>query len=234
LFLLRPVGLMNEQSPVSDRAAADLPPRPPESQILVVNDDDGFTIVIPPRMSRLVVWMFVMTGANWLLACVWLGLLFVAVLCTPSYAVLYTPSFWTAPAVFLSLFGVIYQLFAGFQTLRRAKTWLKQWTCLTVQGGELEVRYCGLRRESRVRWPCSKIGRIYVEMSSRRTACLGIQVVGVDRINLSNASQAEWEWVAALLRHALNRGAIPQQTSVADGASPVDEIISNTSKVGRP
>jgi hypothetical protein len=71
-------------------------------------------------------------------------------------------------------------------------------------------------------------------MLSRRTASLGIQVVGADRINLSNASQAEWEWVAALLRQALNRNATPRQTSDANGNSGVDEIISSTKRFFDP
>jgi hypothetical protein len=215
------VGLMDEQPP-----ASVLPPRPPGSRILVVNDDAGFTVVIPPQVSRVVVWMFVLAGVSWLLSFVYLGLFF--------WAAFYTPRYWEAPSVFYPLCMVIYQILYGYWLLRRAVSWRNQWTCLTVQGDELEVRYCGLKRESRVRWPCTKIGRVYVETLNRRTASLGIQVVGVDRINLSNASQAEWEWVAALLRQALNRNATPRQTSDANGNSGVDEIISSTSQVRRP
>lgn len=51
---------------------ADAAVRPPGSRILVVHDDAGLTIVIPPRMGRVVVWCFIMSGFCFLNALVFL------------------------------------------------------------------------------------------------------------------------------------------------------------------
>src|SRR5438045_1531281 len=63
---------MSEQPP-SGRAIA-LPPRPPGSRILVVHDDAGLTIVIPPRFGCGAASMLAFGGACCLLALLFLGL----------------------------------------------------------------------------------------------------------------------------------------------------------------
>lgn len=142
------------------------------------------------------------------------------------------PPFSAAPNIFVPLSQAVFPIFPGVTFLLQAILTLKRWTYLTVQGDYLEVRQAGLVRESRVRWPRGKIGRIYVEQLWG-TASLCFRVVGVDYPAFSGASPEEWEWVAALLRKALNQPAVLQQSSEAVADSAVEAITASTSQVRR-
>jgi hypothetical protein len=207
-----------------EAATAPAPQRPPGSRIVVLQDDSGLTIVIPPRMGRGALLWFVMSGVCFLFAFLYLGVYLAAAL---KFA-----TFVAAPNAVLPWLVAVGPILPGVSMLLQAMLTLKRWTYFTVQGDELEVRQAGLVRESRVRWPRGKIGRIFVE-HLWGTATLCIRVVGVDYPTFAGASPAEWDWVAALLRQALNQTEGPPRPAAADCNSAVDEITSSPNQVRR-
>jgi hypothetical protein len=181
--------------------------------------------VIPPRMGWGVGLMLIGSGAWCLLALLCLGSAVAAVLPISPLPL--------RMDVGLAVFLGLCQALTGLSWTLGALSALNRRTSMTVQREELELRHGGLWRESRLAWPLSKIGRLYVEPLTRQTAILWIQIVGEDRIDITGASEAEWQWVAALLRQALDRTEAVPEVGARVNASPVDDITASPSQVRR-
>jgi hypothetical protein len=228
-------------TPAANRAAykalVALAP-PPGTRIAVIEDVHGLTILIPPPEGNWRLRAALAVGA--ILSCV--GLLALAAFLTMAAVnvkLLPTGPRWPGapdipPAVLLSLYCLPF----GLALFLRKLCFLRWRIDFHLSGEHLRVRRVWALSEVRRLWPRQAVLRVYV-VGGARSAAICIETSQGAPFKVLNyhgpapyPAREEWDWVAALLRHALFQEA-PIQNETAGRTAP-EGIAVRSPEVYRP